>query len=268
VFRTRVAIGATAAATIEVDGLTSTIESRQPGVSPVIAFAASPCWRTPMRPVVPAIALCVVTAACAYDPDKPDSQPPQDDTAPPSTGPDPFADEVVSFEPGEFAGYGQDALPDVVLGGPEGAGASAGSADVVSLGQGGVIVLAFTDIGLVDGEGPDLLVFENAFTAWPETGVVAVSEDGETWLEWPCDAADAEGGYPGCAGVTAVLASSANGIDATDPDLAGGDAFDLADLGLSRARYVRITDSGANSYSGDSGGFDLDALAVVNGEPL
>jgi hypothetical protein len=183
-------------------------------------------------------------------------------------GPDPFADAVVSFEPGDSAGYGQDGLPEVVLGSPEGGGADAGSSDVLSLGEGGVIVLQFTDMGLVDGDGPDLLVFENAFTGWLETGVVAVSEDGETWHEWPCADDDADGGYPGCAGTQPVYANSDNGIDPTDPAEAGGDAFDLADLGLARARFVRIRDSGANPYSGESGGFDLDAIAVENGEAL
>ena len=38
------------------------------------------------------------------------------DTAPP--GPDAFADVVESFTPGAFAGFGQDKLPDVVLGLP------------------------------------------------------------------------------------------------------------------------------------------------------
>jgi hypothetical protein len=50
--------------------------------------------------------------------------------------------------------------------------------------------------------------------------------------------------------------------------VAGGDGFDLATIGVSRARFVRIRDSGANSYSGTSGGFDLDALSVVNGVSL
>jgi hypothetical protein len=49
---------------------------------------------------------------------------------------------------------------------------------------------------------------------------------------------------------------------------AGGDAFDLADIGLQRARFVRIRDSGENPYEGTAGGFDLDALAVVNGVEL
>ena len=174
---------------------------------------------------------------------------------------------MVSFSPGETAGFGADQLPDIVLGAPMGGGDS-GSLDVVSLGQEGEIVLELTDIGLVDGEGPDLLVFENPFTGWYETGRVSVSEDGETWHTWPCDAEDVENLYPGCAGVGLVWTHPDNDIDPTDPETAGGDAFDLADLGIERARFVKIQDSGANSYAGTSGGFDLDAVAVVNGEEL
>lgn len=182
-------------------------------------------------------------------------------------GPDPFADLVVDFSPGAAAGYGQEGYPDVVLGSPEGGGES-GGLDVLSLGQEGSITLSFDDIGIIDGEGPDLLVFENPFPGWTERGAVAVSEDGETWSEWPCAPDDEAGGYPGCAGVALVYATSTNGVDATDPEAAGGDAFDLADLGLARARYVRITDSGTSTYDGVSGGFDLDAIAIVNGETI
>lgn len=190
------------------------------------------------------------------------------DTGSDADGPDPFADEVVSFVAGEGAGFGQDALPDIVLGPPRAPGTGAGSTDVLSFGREGVIVLGFDDVVVVDGEGPDLLVFENPFTGWVETGHVAASEDGVEWHEWPCDPADSEGGFPGCAGVALVYANPDNGIDPTDPEEAGGDAFDLADVGLARARYVRIRDSGANPYDGPGGGFDLDALAVVNGEAL
>jgi hypothetical protein len=95
--------------------------------------------------------------------------------------------------------------------------------------------------------------------------VVGVSEDGTTWIEWPCDPLDSAGGFPGCAGVALVYANATNGVDARDPVAAGGDAFDLADLGVARARYVRVRDSGANGYAGTSGGFDLDAMAVVHG---
>lgn len=186
-----------------------------------------------------------------------------DDDATPDE--DPFADALVSFFPGEYAGFGQEDLPDIVLGPPEGAGEFGGSTHVVSLGQGGEIVLEFVDVPLTDGPGADLLVFENAFVGWLERGFVAASEDGAVWHEWPCDPEDADGGYPGCAGVQPVFASSDNGIDPTDPALAGGDAFDLADLGLVEARFVRVRDSGTNIYGGDSGGFDLDAVAVLHG---
>lgn len=176
----------------------------------------------------------------------------------------PFVDAVASYTPGEGAGFGQDAYPDVVYGPPEAPGDGGGSLDVLSLGREGAIVVSFRAIDVVDGPGADLLVFENPFTGWAETGVVGVSEDGEAWTEWPCDAADADGGYPGCAGVALVYANSTNGVDATDPDAAGGDRFDLADIGVARARYVRVRDSGANAYDGVSGGFDLDAVAVVH----
>lgn len=181
---------------------------------------------------------------------------------------DPFADRVVSFTPGAGAGFGQGALPGVVLGPPKGGGAGSGSLDVLSLGNGGEVVLELTDLGLVDGPGVDLLVFENPFGAFTETGVVAVSDDGTTWHEFPCAASDRAGGFPGCAGVRPVYANPDTGVSATDPAVAGGDAFDLATLGVSRARFVRIRDSGANGYGGTSGGFDLDALSVVNGVEL
>ncbi|HEY1087459.1 MAG TPA: cell surface protein, partial [Archangium sp.] len=52
---------------------------------------------------------------------------------------DPWADRVVRFTPGPGAGFGQDKLPDVVLGPPSGLGDSQGSLDVLALGKGGVI---------------------------------------------------------------------------------------------------------------------------------
>ena len=172
---------------------------------------------------------------------------------------DPWADRVVLFTPGPGAGFGQNLLPGVVLGPPSGAGDSSGSLDVLTLGKGGVIVLEFLDLMAIDGPGVDLLVFENGFTGFFETGVVAVSEDGVDWRSFPC-AADA--GMAGCAGAHAVYANPARGISGTDPAVAGGDGFDLAQVGLSSARFVKITDSGANP----GGGFDLDAIAVVNAQ--
>lgn len=210
------------------------------------------------------VLVCIgALAACGVDPS---STPEGEVDAGTTSGV--FASEVISFSPGDNAGFGQNKMPDVVLGAPKGKGDKAGSLDVVSLGLEGEIVLGFGEYTIVDGEGPDLIVFENPFLGYIETGVVAASEDGEAWHEWPCDPEDVDGGYPGCAGVSPVYASASNGVDATDPETAGGDAFDLADIGLLSARFVRIRDSGFNAYEGNSGGFDLDAVAVTNAERL
>ncbi|MCP3139344.1 cell surface protein [Pyxidicoccus xibeiensis] len=229
-----------------------------------------------------ALAVLVALSACGDEteaPATPDAGPgtdagtPDSGTDAGSRPADPYADAVVSFAPGEGAGFGQDLFPGVVLGPPTGAGPDNGSLDVLSLGRGGSITLRFDDVGLVDGPGVDLLVFENAFAlpggaTYTETGRVSVSEDGVTFHDFACASTDAAGGYPGCAGVRTVQANPANGVSATDPAVAGGDSFDLATVGLTRARYVRITDSGNNRYGDTAGGFDLDAVAVVNGESL
>lgn len=174
-----------------------------------------------------------------------------------------FAEAVVRFAPGEGAGFGADRMPDIVLGPPLGAGPKAGSLDVVSLGREGEIVLDLG--GFFDGDGVDLIVFENPFPGWLEPGVVGVSGDGEVWAEWTCDAGVE--GFPGCAGVTPVLSHPENGLDPFDLAAAGGDGFDLAELGLTEARYVRVRDTGFNDYAGEAGGFDLDAVAAVHPAP-
>ncbi len=187
---------------------------------------------------------------------------------------DPFADEVVSFTPGTGAGFGADKLPAIVLGPPVGAGATEGSLDVLSLGNNGTVVLAFRDRIICDGDGPDFTVFENAFHAgapdgpiFTEVGIVAVSEDGVQFVEFPYDPVT----FAGLAGKTPVFSNPTNGIDPTDPTVSGGDSFDLATVGLTRAAYVRITDPGASIPdvgsqvpSVNQAGFDLDAIAAVH----
>ena len=184
----------------------------------------------------------------------------EEDCEPVVYEPNPFAVEVLSYVPGEGAGFGQDSFPSIVLGPPMGGGDNSGSLDVLSLGQSGEITLRF-DLTIVDGEGPDLTVFENPFIGWAELGVVSVSEDGENWVSWPCEPENEVDGYPNCAGFAPVYSHPDNCIDATDPAVSGGDHFDLADIGVQRASFVRIQDSGTNT----DGGFDLDSVAIVNG---
>lgn len=205
---------------------------------------------------------------------------------------DPFLDAVVSWRVGTGGGGRAVDLPGVVLGPPHGRGAFTGSLDTFSLGLGGQIVVEFRDNVVVDGPGPDFTVFENAFllsglTTLPpfaEPSTVSVSADGVTWATFPC-ASDQPPFYPGCAGVYPVFAnaddpsspsplvpSAAPIASLVDQDIdtfvppagSGGDTFDLAAVGLTAIRFVRI-DAG-QSVAGLQGlaGFDLDAIAGVH----
>jgi hypothetical protein len=186
-------------------------------------------------------------------------------------GPVAYATKVVSHTVGENGGYGEDALPDVVLGPPHGGGCCANSLDVLSLGNGGEIVLGL-DVDIVDGPGVDLLVFENAFeiagdpsNVLAEPAEVAVSADGETWTAFPCTAT----AYPWgtCAGWHPVYASPAQPIDPAHPEAAGGDPFDLATIGVKKARFVRIRDANAKiPAKAPTAGFDLDGIAALHFE--
>lgn len=185
-----------------------------------------------------------------------------------------FIEEIISFRPGASAGFGQNQMPDIVLGPPRGAGATEGSFHVLALGHGGEIVVRLGAGGACDGQGPDFTIFENAFHAgspqgalFIEVGIVAVSENGVDFVTFPYDVET----FAGLAGRSPVYAHPDNGIDPRDPRVSGGDPFDLADIGVGRALFVRITDPGdaipdpGNRVPpGDSAGFDLDAIAVVH----
>lgn len=179
----------------------------------------------------------------------------------------PYARAVVSFEPGAGAGYGEERFPEVVLGPPVQEQANIPSLDVLSLGVGGTIVLSFGERTLLDGDGPDFVVFENVFYArgdpsepFAELGEVAVSRDGETWHSFVCES-EAEG-RPGCAGWTATAVFDPFDLP-LDPTDSGGDAFDLSSVGLSEARYVRITDLSTEGER-PTAGFDLDAVGLIH----
>jgi hypothetical protein len=176
-----------------------------------------------------------------------------------------FVTDVVSACFGEGQNTGQDLLPGAVAGPPRGGGCCAGTTDVISLGNGGSITVAFKGNAIVDGPGPDFIVFENPFDVsgdpmkpFAELATVEVSDDGVIWASFLCDATAYP--YGACAGWRPVYANvDENTVDPLDPKAAGGDPFDLADVGVKSARFVRIVDR-----PDTPGVFDLDAVAVVN----
>lgn len=181
-----------------------------------------------------------------------------------------FITKVIDHAFGPGQNQGQDKFPAPLFGPPKGGGCCQGSLDVVSLGNGGFVTVEFGESEIVDGPGTDFIVFENAFDVggdpaepYAELGTVAVSSDGEHWTEFPCTATAYP--YGSCAGWHPVFANpDDNTIDPLDPAVSGGDPFDLADIGVGSARYVRITDR--VDQVGPAGVFDLDAVGIVNAE--
>lgn len=214
-------------------------------------------------------ALALSSLGCADDPAAVPA--PSSTACDPGAAPTRTASCVEAFTPGDGAGWGMDEFPDILYGEPRGAGLAAGGLDVLSLGKLGEIVVGFGGNEIVDGAGVDFLVFENAFYVngdpakiFKELGEVSVSEDGVTWHPFPCHVtALPHDGYEGCAGWHPILANPDDGVSAFDPSVAGGDPFDLADLGLARAKFVRIKDL-SGFGAADNAGFDLDAVAIVN----
>jgi hypothetical protein len=217
-----------------------------------------------------------------------------------------FADRVVVLQSG-FAdpatGFRHGELPGIVLGPPGDSLPVQGSTSTPALGYGGSITLFMDDSVIVDGPGPDFIVFENAFFkgsvpadpnascfVFAEPGTVEVSDDGFTWHAFPYDASalaavgqdqtacDDLPALAGLAGITPTF--SGNWTVPDDPDAweipgtggvggAGGDAFDLAEVGLTQARYIRITDLDLGTgFAGPAEGFDLDAVVALHAQPL
>ncbi|GIX45659.1 MAG: hypothetical protein D6691_08655 [Candidatus Hydrogenedentota bacterium] len=216
-----------------------------------------------------------------------------------------FPDRVTTFTAGLNAGFGAPYFPTNVLGPPNGSLNSeqpnASESDLLSLGIGGSIVLEFVSSIVVDGPGPDLTVFENPFQpiGYPgfvfcETATVAVSQNGSNWVTFPFNFHDpattaglySPSCYEGLAGVHPVFSSPSNGISPFDPNVSGGDSFDLATVGLPWVRFVKVTDTGTTGVAetvapsgaivNDPGnamnaaptaGFDLDAIAALHSLP-
>jgi hypothetical protein len=293
---------------VQAGALLSTLEVRLNGTDVTSQFSVGPPvagWRTLraerlwdglVLPGANTLALRVQTASGAL----------AGSNVPFETVGDPYADALVSYQVGQFGGFPSPSfLPGIVLGPPRGSGLLQNGFDVFSLGFGGRMVLRFVDNVIVDGDGVDFTVFENAFLAenpatlllerpFADPGIVGVSQDGATWHEFPCQLVTNPGAgvyYPGCAGVFPVLSHAdrpatphasiptdvplaaligQSSEPPPDPGGAGGDSFDLAQVGLAWARYVRIRDPDfvtGDPFGPTNAGFDVDAVAAVHSAP-
>jgi len=148
---------------------------------------------------------------------------------PPPPGGTPFADRVVTFQPGAEAKreFGD---PSKALGPPDWRNNPFYACGCVQLGIGGSLTLEFTDNEIRDGPGDDLRIYGDL--ANDEFVRVEVSADGVNYRSF---------------GLTGEMAS-----------------LDLATVGLSSAKFIRITDDGSREQSGGpSPGAEIDAVASL-----
>lgn len=185
------------------------------------------------------------------------------------------ADTVLAFIPGsgQNAGQGPAFFPQNVFGLPDSTASETTPAtdprSVCSIGFGGVIEVGFSGYAIKDGPGDDFIVYENAFRylndkVYAEPARISVSSDNVVWYDFPYDSAT----LIGCAGITPT-----KGGDPFDSKSGGGDAFDLATLGVDSVRWIRITDitrfvlenPNHRYYDPTLSGFDLDAVVSAHG---
>ncbi|MEX2607330.1 MAG: PEP-CTERM sorting domain-containing protein [Kiritimatiellia bacterium] len=190
----------------------------------------------------------------------------------------------ISNPDGDLASFGD---PNDVIG-PS--GADGGVHPVVSLGDGGSIVLTFANL-ITNGPGADFAVFENSHSTFYELAFVEVSSDGLNFVRFDAvsltqtDTQIAPFGTLNPADITNLAGK----------DLAGyGTPFDLEELAgapglnVNAVTHVRIidvvgsidpayarTDSLGNiindpwktDFVEGNGGFDLDAVGVIHAIP-
>lgn len=224
---------------------------------------------------------------------------------------DPWADRVIDFNAGVGGSPGYD-NPLTTLGSPErytGEGVFPGSVtpfnspfgadEIVSIGEGGSLTVAFDQAVTNDAGNPfgvDLLVFGNSFFGaggdfgdpvvtglFGEGGTVEVSANGIDWTLVPGAAAD--GGFPtlGFADETNAFGGDAGSVltDFTkpvDPNFdasgltlsqiidgyngsGGGLGIDIGALGLSEISYVRVSNAFGSGVTPEIDGF-ADVSAV------
>ena len=191
------------------------------------------------------------------------------------------------------------------------------TSELVSIGAGGELVVAFDHDVTDDPRNPfgvDLIVFGNAFfgdAAYPmgtpsglfaEGGQISVSPDGVSWVA--VSGTDADGFAPTCGWLDASPYATVPGLEPTDftrpidPSITaasmigqewsavramydgsgGGAGIDLAPLGLSSIRFVRVRVPAGAMQSAEIDGFsdvapagiagDLDGNGTIDGADL
>lgn len=193
-----------------------------------------------------------------------------------------YIDTVLSLKPGTVQNAGQDSesFPMNIFGPPSALAKytvpASDPKDICSIGLDGEIIVGNKSHYIIDGPGPDFTIFENAFMRladsmiFAEPGIVSVSENGIDFIEFPYDSISLEG----CAGVGPTNGDK----DPFNPSESGGNSFDLASIGLSKAKYIKIKDitrvvtyDTKHKYYSPLfivSGFDLDAIAIINSSKI
>ncbi|MEY3386675.1 MAG: hypothetical protein RIR53_1486 [Bacteroidota bacterium] len=184
--------------------------------------------------------------------------------------------KTFTFGTGQRGGQGASFFPANVLGGPSPLARDTvpvtDPREICSIGLGGSITIGLRRAVIIDGPGADFTVFENAFLygrgrTYVEPASVEVSRDGVSWVRFPFDSAS-------CVGLAGLTPTTGN--DPYDPEVGGGDHFDLADVGVDSVRWVRLTDVTSMILANPASpffdptltGFDLDAVLTRYAVPV
>lgn len=185
-------------------------------------------------------------------------------------------DTLIAFSPGigQYSGQALEYFPANIFKLPDSTARvevpASAPEQICSIGLGGEIIIGFKNFIIADGPGPDFVIFENAFLnpvnnkVFAEPAVVSVSLDGINYIEFPYDSMT----LAGCAGINPVNGAQ-NHYDCL---ISGGDCFDLAQINMNKARFIKIRDiSYMPKYKQEHpyhdpiiSGFDLDGIAGVN----
>ena len=183
-----------------------------------------------------------------------------------------LCDTVAAFVPGsgQHTGQGATFFPRNVFTGPaptaRGDVPSTDPREICSLGLGGSITVGLRTRVIVDREGTDLTIFENAFfynggRVFAEPARIELSKDGFSWIKIPFDSLT----LSGLAGLSPTLDP-----EASNPTTCGGTALDLAAIGIDSVRWIRLTDvtryilnnPASQFYDPTLSGFDLDVVVA------